>query len=567
VADPAAAERPRLGFVDTVEVNQVDLEVLVTDRKGRRILDLSRDDFEVLEDGRPVEITHFRAPGPPRGDGSAVEPGLEGASEPSTEPATGAAADGPSQHLLLFVDTLSLRLRDRRRLLETLQSSLSREPASLRLMLVTYDGRLRVRHGFDSPTAEVLASLAAIRTGRMASPGERGRQVAELADVAAELEAAEGADEYAQESARSRRDSARVELEAIAESERQEILRTLDVLRQLAFSLGGIAGRKSILYAGDDLTMLPASDLFAAAASAFGEESGSAGIGATAAERLDLYHDFKDLVRQANASGVSFYTLTPPSRQHLGDVAQGRVGSPSFQTSIRRDREDRIKEAVCLISHTTGGRCQAGGSDFSLLVDGALEDLDALYSLGYVPDRRPDGEFHRIQVRLKRRGLRVRHREGYVDRSPTDRLRERLSAALWLDAERDELRTQLTFGAQEALPARRRFLVPIEVAVPAEGFVPLPSSDPDVLVARGRILVMTAAANGRLTGSEEIQVSFELDAARRAAGAADVLTHRLELRLERGDQRVAIGVWDELGRRGSFLSRPVAVGAGVDVGR
>ncbi len=556
-ADPAEAEGPRLGFVDSVEVNQVDVEVLVTDRKGRRILGLIRDDFEVFEDGQRVEISHFRAPGP-------RAPGAETGSEPERQeaamPSPPVAAE-PPQHLVLFVDTLSLRPRHRRQLLKTLRSSLSREPASLRLMLVTYDGRLRVRHGFDSSTAEVLAGLAAIERGRMVSPGERGRQVAELADAGAELEAAAGADPLAQESARSRRDSARAELEAVAEGERQEILRTLDVLRQLAFSLGGIPGRKSILYAGDDLTMLPASDLFAAAASAFGEGGGPGEYAASAAQRPDLYRDFKGLVRQANASGVSLYTLTPPSRQHLGDVAIGRVGPPGFQSSIRSEREGRVKEAVCLMSHTTGGRCQAGGTDFSLLVDGTLADLGALYSLGYVPDRRPDGQFHRVQVRVKRRGLGARHREGYVDRSPTDRLRERLSAALWFGAEVDELRARLTFGAQTALERRRRYRVPIEVAVPAEAFVLLPSSDPETLVARGRILVLTAEASGSLTGSEEIPVSFEIDAARLAAGSAGVFSHRLDLDLERGDQQVAIAVWDDLGRRGSFLGRSVAVGA------
>ena len=37
----------------------VNVDVYVTDAKGNRVTDLTAADFEVLEDGRPVEITNF----------------------------------------------------------------------------------------------------------------------------------------------------------------------------------------------------------------------------------------------------------------------------------------------------------------------------------------------------------------------------------------------------------------------------------------------------------------------------------------------------------------------------
>ena len=556
--EPPAAEPARPGFIDTVEVNQVEVEVVVTGRRGRRILDLGRDDFELFEDGRRVEISHFRGPGsveaarrPPGPSAPAAGPG---------EPELAPPAPEPPSHLLLFVDTLSLRPRHRRELFEALRKALSREPEGLRLMLVTFDGRLRVRHGFGSATPEVLTTLAKLERGRLSPTGESDRQAAELAAAAAELEAAQGGAQL--EAARARRDSALAEIRASAEAERAEILNKVDLLRQLAFSLGGLAGRKSILYAGDQLTMAPGSDLYAAADSAFGGTGEPGGVGAPSSGRLDLYRDFQGLVLQANATGVSFHTITPPSQQHLGDVTLGSAGPAGFQGAIRREREDRIKEAACLMSNATGGRCQSGGSNPRLLIDATLEDLGSVYSLGYLRDRPSDGRYHRIEVRVKRRGLDTRHREGYVDRTVDDRLRERLAAALRFDAVRDELGVGITIGAQTPLGKRRRFRVPIEVEVPAERLALLPSGDSDVLAASGRILVSTAAPSGRLTGSEEIPFSFEIDAARLAAGAAGVFTHRLDLHLERGEQRVAIGVWDELGGRGSFVSRAIAVGAG-----
>ncbi len=554
-AQPAAAQAPPgpdpPSFVDSVEVNLVNVEVLVTGRKGRRVVDLARDDFEVFEDGERVEITHFRAPRPvPPELGEAPEPAEPPLPARPGKPSPTVAAPEPPLHLLLFVDSRNLRLHARRQLFQALRESLSREPGPVRLMLVTYDGRLRVRHGFDSPRSEVLATLAEIEHGRLRSSAEGRRQAQEMAAVAAEL--VEAPDALTRASAESRRDSALYELQAYAESERHEALRTVEVLRQLAFSLGGIAGRKSILYAGDELTMAPAAELFAAADTAFGGPQGAA----SGSRRLDLYRDFQGLVRQANASGVSFYTLTPPSHQHLGDVTRGEIGPPGYESSIQSEKQARIKETVCLMSDSTGGLCQSGGSDFSLLIDDTLEDLEASYSLGYVPDRPPDDEFHTIEVRVRRRGLKTRHREGYVDRTANDRLRERLAAALWFDARRDDLGVEVRIEAQRPL-TKGRFLVPVQVTVPAARLTLLPSSG-DVLTAQGKLLVLVATESGRLTTAQEIPLAFEVAAAKQEGA---VYAHRLDLHLERGKQKLAIGVWDEVARQGSFLGRAIAVGA------
>ncbi len=48
-------------FSDEIEVSLVNLEVIVTDRGGKPIPDLRKEDFEVLEDGKPVELTNFYA--------------------------------------------------------------------------------------------------------------------------------------------------------------------------------------------------------------------------------------------------------------------------------------------------------------------------------------------------------------------------------------------------------------------------------------------------------------------------------------------------------------------------
>src|SRR5688572_25929801 len=57
----APPENPEPTFFESIDVNVVNVEVYVTDKQGRRVQGLTRDDFQVLEDGKPVEITNFYA--------------------------------------------------------------------------------------------------------------------------------------------------------------------------------------------------------------------------------------------------------------------------------------------------------------------------------------------------------------------------------------------------------------------------------------------------------------------------------------------------------------------------
>ena len=50
-------EEPRERFAEELEVSEVLLDVLVTDKSGQVIIGLGLDDFQVEEDGQPVEIT------------------------------------------------------------------------------------------------------------------------------------------------------------------------------------------------------------------------------------------------------------------------------------------------------------------------------------------------------------------------------------------------------------------------------------------------------------------------------------------------------------------------------
>src|SRR3954463_4733153 len=52
-----APQNPQAPFTGKVNVNEVLLDVLVTDTKGNVIVGLDKNDFVVKENGKPVELT------------------------------------------------------------------------------------------------------------------------------------------------------------------------------------------------------------------------------------------------------------------------------------------------------------------------------------------------------------------------------------------------------------------------------------------------------------------------------------------------------------------------------
>ena len=59
IASPGAAQTARRTYTDTLEVRVLNLEVVVSDRDGQRVPDLTTNDFTLYVDDEPVPIEYF----------------------------------------------------------------------------------------------------------------------------------------------------------------------------------------------------------------------------------------------------------------------------------------------------------------------------------------------------------------------------------------------------------------------------------------------------------------------------------------------------------------------------
>ena len=103
------AKRYRITQED-VEVEVVNVEVVVTGPDGVPVQGLTRDDFELLDDGKPVEITNFYSVADAPMEALDPLDGIERTQR--VEPAD------QRLHLGIFVDGLTLEMQNRQRVLD-----------------------------------------------------------------------------------------------------------------------------------------------------------------------------------------------------------------------------------------------------------------------------------------------------------------------------------------------------------------------------------------------------------------------------------------------------------------
>lgn len=569
-----AAEAPTSTFADQVSVRVVHVDVVAT-QDGEKIRDLEREDFALFEDGEPVEIAYFTAPPPARPVADSGSADTTAASDP--------AVDSGSQKptfLVVYVDAANLEAKHRKQIFPALREVLVTDPLPGKVMLVVQSLGTSVRQTFTEDPQELAAALDELENGAGAPPARSriGRRL--VGEMMQYLEAISSAErirdplsrEQAVESANSQRSNVLHQLHAHGESLRIEGMELLASLEGLVEGLGGVEGRKALVYVGDRLTLEPAAELYTAAERILELEGFELTKVVNEGRALSLARDFRAMLRKANGRGVTMYTMTPPDVEMFYSAENMSFGDGLFQnarglslagvsTQLGDVRLAGIKSAACMMSSDTGGLCQVGGTEPRLLLERTLDDLDASYTLAYVPDRQADGELHELEVEVDREGVKVRHREAYLDVLEVDRVLERLQAALRFAAEEDPLGIELAVEPSVDFGKKKLRVLPLEVRVPVSRLAMLPiPENPEKRGSKLELYLTVLDRTGRHTEVQKLPLSFQVAASRLADPRPLVYAHKVNLTIPTGATRVAVGLWDTFGETGSFAGRPIEGG-------
>jgi VWFA-related protein len=118
---------------------------------------------------------------------------------------------------------------------------------------------------------------------------------------------------------------------------------------------------------------------------------------------------FTSLMQAANRANVSFYPIGP----------SGFSGAAAPLDARRRSVE--------MMADITDGLAIFQPISLETGLRRMVDDLSSYYLAGYYSNAKPDGRFHRITVRVKRPGVQVRARAGYLAATPAEATSSRTS--------------------------------------------------------------------------------------------------------------------------------------------
>ncbi|HEV2856709.1 MAG TPA: VWA domain-containing protein [Thermoanaerobaculia bacterium] len=551
--DPAEQQKEPEPFIDIVNVSVVNVDAYVTDKKGQPVTGLSKDDFQILENGRPVEITNFYAVNAGKSVVVDEEP-APAAAAPGAAPAPAApAAAGPPQasrtpedqrlRLVIYIDNFNLRPFNRNRVMRELRAFIGHNLAKDdQLMLVTYDRELHVRRTFTSDPsliASALSDLEKISAQGVHADSERRDALQRIQDSQSAAEAESIAHTY-------------------AESTYNDLSFSVDGLKKLVDSLAGMPGRKAVLYVSDGLQMIAGQDVFYAVQNKYGEQSTSL----TQTLEFDVSRRLTELTAQANANRITFYTIDAAGLRVYESTTAENQGpgptQPGLTQLVDSVRFSNLQSTLQLMAEKTGGFAIINTNVVLPQLEKIGRDFNTYYSLGYTPPHYGDGRYYKIEVKVKnRKDLLVRHREGYRDKSTDARMSDGTLAALNFPFEENPLGVSVEFG--QAKPREDGyFLVPVNVRIPLGKLVLVPREKSDD--AKVRLFIAALDSNGGTSDVQQAPVPISIPKAEVETAKNKYFVYSVTLLMRSGDQRVSVGVRDDVGAQASFVSRGVRVG-------
>lgn len=537
---------PGPAFYGPFRVPLVVVDVVVRGGDGELVTDLGADDFQVLEDGQPMEISHFAR--------VALDPdGVPGA--------------GEARFLALYFDDTNVPPRRRSVVLDQLESFFEGSYApGLRTMVARFDGRLHIEAEFSEAPAPVREALARVRSRAVYDPTR------EADELVREMEAASRSiglhERDSQQSAGGPPRGLSVQMigdfspriDALAMASLGRNRGSLAGLSELISLLRGVPGRKTVLWVGS-LETRTAEDLFLAWRQLLPSQASRAGAGvAMSSMRYDLKDELRGLADEASTHTVSFHGVGA-----LGSARGARV-STETHSGVTASGSGRAgegdpwagQEAASVLSAMTGGRLLREGRGLGRELERVAAELGSYYSLAYIPEIN-DGAFHEISVEVSRPGVEVLHRRGRRAASESRAMADRLTAAALVGVASDALGVEVEARAQEPR-GESSTMVPVVVRIPIGSLTLTPGTRRHE--ARVTIFSVVRDARGGLSDVHERTYPLDIPNERLLTAVGQRAEFVLGLVLQDGRQRVVVGVRDDGSMTESVAFLDLEVGAG-----
>ncbi len=379
------------GTVLQVHTRLVVIDVIATDEHGHAVPDLKATDFSLLEDGKPQKVRAFAFEHPFAPDPNEKFPAL-----PPNVFTNLPLFPSSSAMSVIVMDVLNTSLTDqayaRQKLLHYLDNMPPNEPTAIYIM----GDRLKMVHDFSTDHA---ALKEAVEKTKLESSLLAESPLVELPGSAG---AGPGAGNAQRELEQTRR-TVRIEY-------------SLQALQTIAHALAGYEGRKNLIWisAAFPLSINPNISLEEDSGSPFDEMENH---GQKVAKTAQILTDSQVAIYPVDPRGLATFSTFSAANGGGGYSRNPAAFGNALQGESRR--LTAAHDTMNLLAENTGGKAFYNRNDLDKAIYDGVTDGSTYYLLGYYPENKKwDGKFRKVQVKVTRGGVKLRTRLGYYAADP-----------------------------------------------------------------------------------------------------------------------------------------------------
>ena len=518
---------------ETLEVSIVNVDVFVTDASGNRVEGLTRDDFEIFENGKPQEISNFA---------EYVSPGAaeRGAKDAEAAPETRRTMAVFIEHVRLSHD----RAKEFVDGIRSLMQNTVREGDAVAIL--TWHHELHMRMPYTSDVSRLGAALDQIEQEITGADTDYytqyRRDVVEMSqfmqDVSRQYEQAMNIRLIDPQVAGVQAAQLHANIAMI------DMKRKVGALKAIVNSMAAAQGKKILLLAANHFPQYAGAEFFYAA----GQDTPTPGV----KNKLDTTWLIQSLTENANAAGVTIYPLLP---RGLDNTAGALDPATTILPDKRLGNQILMNDTVMIeeVAAKTGGLAAWDTKDIAGLLPRIEDDVTDYYSLAYRAKVKNQDRTRTVVVKTKNRDLVVRSRREFVEKSDVSRMRDRVLAALFGVTETPTF--AIAAGAKRKPNARGRASVPVRVRIPIKHLTLLQQADQHL--GRFSVFVVTGAPFGDASEITQRTQPVQIAARDLKRARTSYYTFNVDVMVDGRADRVAIGVLDEVSKDFALIRVPI----------
>jgi VWFA-related protein len=392
-----------------ISTSLVQLDVVVTDKKGNQVTDLKPEDFDIFVNGKKQDITNFSyifSASQKSADQSTQMPQKKVDKYSVPPPPAKLQLEKVKRTYAIVVDDLGLSFENVPAVRQSLKKFINEQMEAGDLVAIVRTGSgIGALQSFTSDKSQLLAAADKIRWNPQ---GRGGVSTFEAINPSFKDDLNGSIDKNGNVTSIQGTDSDKAFEKDVEEFRQENFSRgTLGALNYIIRGMKELPGRKSVMLLSE-------------------------GFPLTARGGPSLVFDsMRVLADLANRSSVVIYTLDPRGLQNPGmafandritqtltdnfDGGAGKFDSDprDARTTVFRDTQQSLR----YLAYQTGGLPFVNQNDLNKGLREAAEDQSGYYLLGYQPDSETfdptKNKFNKVSIKIKRNDLEVRYRSGF----------------------------------------------------------------------------------------------------------------------------------------------------------